>query len=297
GHGGFPLYHFLVLFFGVFPASLFAMNRSTGSKQETPFRRGWSQICLILLVVVLVVFTIVRTKIIHYSSLAYFPLTFLASQSIFQVITGKNVMNRLVRVSLGITGAIWALAVIGMVMVFMNKESVLSSGMIRDAFAAGNLQADVSWSGWELLISLPLILSLILFYILHDPWKRMIVIFAGTMLFSFLTMAVIMPRAEGYTQRAAIEFYREKSQEDCYIHTLGFKSYAHLFYGEKKPPVNPLSYDQQWLLKGQIDKPVYVVYKITRKERYREEYPQLRILYEKNGYVFARRDLPVNPVQ
>ncbi|MDD5696346.1 MAG: glycosyltransferase family 39 protein, partial [Bacteroidales bacterium] len=31
GHGGFPLYHFLVLFFGVFPASLFAMNRSTGS--------------------------------------------------------------------------------------------------------------------------------------------------------------------------------------------------------------------------------------------------------------------------
>lgn len=58
------------------------------------------------------------------------------------------------------------------------------------------------------------------------------------------------------------------------------------------PPVNPMSYDQEWLLRGQVDKPVYVVYKITRKNRYQEEYPQLKILYEKNGFVFNRREIP-----
>ncbi len=292
GHGGFPLYHILVLFAGVFPASVFAFSGFREPRQEASFRKAWSQICLILLLVVLVVFSLVRTKIVHYSSLAYFPLTWMASQSVYRLITQKAGLNRLTRIMLGIMGFIWIMVLILLVITLMKKDSLLASGWIRDAFAASNLQANVTWSGWEVLVSLPLVLSLILFYALKDPPKRVTGIFIGTLLFSFITMAVILPKAEGYTQRAAIEFYQEKSQEDCYIHTLGFKSYAHLFYGRKKPPQNPLSYDQEWLLKGRIDKPVYIVYKITRKQRYQDEYPQLKILYERNGFVFARRDMP-----
>ena len=335
GHGGFPLYHVVVLFAGVFPASVFVLSSirkitgrnsktSTGAlfglkyrgihslyptpvpspasrggvqgrgtlNQGSSFRKAWSQICLILLLVVLVVFSIVRTKIVHYSSLAYFPLTWMASEYIYHVVTQKAEVNRLTRISLGILGSIWIVVLILLVIALMNKDSLLSSGMIRDAFAAANLQANVTWTGWEALVVLPLILSMILFYVLKENRTRVIVIFAGTLLFSFISMSVILPKAEGYTQRAAIEFYREKGPEDCYIHTLGFKSYAHFFYGQKKPPENPLSYDQEWLLKGRIDKPVYFVYKITRKQRYQDEYPQLKILYERNGFVFARREMP-----
>ena len=57
-----------------------------------------------------------------------------------------------------------------------------------------------------------------------------------------------MNRIEGYSQRAAIEFYKSNSGEDCYVQPLGFKSYAHLFYGDKQPQQNPLSYDKEWLV-------------------------------------------------
>jgi len=292
GHGGFPFYHVLILLFGVFPASAFAFSGFKGINSEHPFQKAWSQVCLILLAVVLVVFSIVRTKIIHYSSLAYFPLTWLAAHYIYQVISQKGVFSKFTRVSAAIAGTAWLLAVLFIVVLFLNKDAILSSGWIRDAFTTANLQAEVSWSGWEVLVVLPLLAGLITFYVTKDPLRRVTVIFIGTLVFSFVTMGFILPKAEGYTQRAAIEFYREKSRENCYIHTLGFKSYAHLFYGSKMPPVNPMSYDQEWLLRGQVDKPVYVVYKITRKNRYQEEYPQLKILYEKNGFVFNRREIP-----
>ncbi len=292
GHGGFPLYHVPVLLFGVFPASVFAFSGTKDLRRELPFQKAWSQINLILLIVVLAVFSIVKTKIVHYSSLAYFPVTWLASHYIYHVVTQKLDFNRFTKISLAIIGLIWALATIFIVIVFLKKDSILSSGIIKDAFAIGNLQANVQWRGWEILVSIPLIISLILFYVWSDSGKRLAGILVGTLLFTFLAMAVIMPKVEGYTQRAAIDFYKEKSQEDCYIHTMGFKSYAHLFYGRKKPPVNPLSYDQEWLLKGHIDKPVYFVFKITRKQRYMEEYPQLHLLFEKNGFVFARREIP-----
>jgi len=102
-------------------------------------------------------------------------------------------------------------------------------------------------------------------------------------------MTVFTGKIEGYSQGAALEFYREKSREDCYLKTLGFKSYAHMFYAKTLPYENPMYYDLDWLLNGAIDKPAYFVYKITRKEEYSRIYPQLTLLYEKNGFIFAAR--------
>ncbi len=292
GHGGFPFYHVLILLIGVFPASVFAFSGFKDILGENSFQKTWSQVCLILLAVVLVVFSIVKTKIVHYSSLAYFPLTWLAAHSIYQFIARKDPVNRFSRIAAGILGAVWILAVLSVVVLFLNKDAIVSSGLIKDAFTTANLLAEVSWSGWEVLVVLPLLLGLFLFNVLDDPFRRVMGIFLGTLIFSFVTMVFFLPKAEGYTQHTTIEFYKDKSSEDCYIHTLGFKSYAHLFYGKKMPAVNPKSYDQDWLLKGQVDRPVYVVYKITRKTRYQQEYPQLKILCEKNGFVFTRREIP-----
>ena len=48
-------------------------------------------------------------------------------------------------------------------------------------------------------------------------------------------MVVFTGKIEGYTQQAPIDFYEQHSKEDCYINTLGFKSYAHLFTVKKCP--------------------------------------------------------------
>jgi hypothetical protein len=136
---------------------------------------------------------------------------------------------------------------------------------------------------------LVLVIGILAFFLIKKPLARVVSLFVASMIFTFFTMTVFTGKIEGYAQRAALDFYRQHSEEDCYINTLGFKSYAHLFYGEKKPQDNPLSYDKEWLLNGEIDKPAYFVYKMTKKEEYSRIYPRLTILYEKNGFIFAAR--------
>ncbi|MCH8331243.1 MAG: glycosyltransferase family 39 protein [Bacteroidetes bacterium] len=78
GHGGPFFYHFILLLIGCFPASIFAINAFR--KQElNSEQRDMRIMMLILLVVVVLVFSLVKTKIVHYSSLAYYPISFLAA--------------------------------------------------------------------------------------------------------------------------------------------------------------------------------------------------------------------------
>jgi 4-amino-4-deoxy-L-arabinose transferase-like glycosyltransferase len=85
GHGGFFGYHFVVLFFGVFPSSILALKafgKEPTAETFYPFMKKWM---VILFWVVLILFSIVKTKIVHYSSLAYFPLTFLAAGFVYSM--------------------------------------------------------------------------------------------------------------------------------------------------------------------------------------------------------------------
>jgi 4-amino-4-deoxy-L-arabinose transferase-like glycosyltransferase len=289
GHGGFPGYHVVVLLFGVFPASAFLFNGFMASPDEQPLQKEWRRICIILLLTVVVLFEIVQTKIVHYSSLAYFPLTYLSALAIYRVTEGKRRFTRLSAIVLGAFAILWVMVIIGFTIAGMNKEWLMNSGIIKDPFAAANLAADVRWTGWEALVGLVLVIGISAFFFIKKPFARIIALFTSTIIFTFFTMIVITGKIEGYTQGAPLDFYRLHCKEDCYINTLGFKSYAHLFYGEKQPQENPLSYDKDWLLNGKIDKPSYFVYKMIKKDEYSRLYPQLVVLYEKNGFIFAAR--------
>ncbi|MDW8157979.1 MAG: glycosyltransferase family 39 protein, partial [Bacteroidia bacterium] len=80
GHGGFWGYHFVVILVGCFPSSVWALRELLASTSGSRVDRNFQQWMVILLGVVLVLFSIVQSKIIHYSSLAYFPVTFLAAR-------------------------------------------------------------------------------------------------------------------------------------------------------------------------------------------------------------------------
>ena len=53
-------------------------------------------------------------------------------------------------------------------------------------------------------------------------------IFAVTIFFTYFNVVFITPKIEGYSQRAAIEFYTTLQDKEVYVATLGFKSYAQL---------------------------------------------------------------------
>lgn len=294
GHGGFLLYHFVVIFLGVFPASIFALKSILHQKRDEYEKvhefKNWMTI---LFWVVLILFTIVKTKIVHYSSMCYFPLTFLGALMIFKIQEQKQVIPRWIKGFLLGVATFWGLILVGLQLIVHYKDNIIASGIINDPFANGNLQANVSWTGFEFLIGVIFIVGI---YALLIPKNfKLETRIYGTLLLTlgltYSTMVVIVPRIEGYTQRAAIEFYKVKQHEDCYVETLGFKSYADLFYLNKQKPTNTNAWNEQWLIKGNIDKPVYFVIKNYMSKIYLDQNPKIKILYEKNGFIFAKREI------
>src|ERR1035437_5835675 len=80
GHAGPVYYHFLIVFLGCFPLSVLALPVLLRyQKDDTEEARYFLKWMLILFWIVMILFTIVKTKIVHYSSLSYFPLSFFAA--------------------------------------------------------------------------------------------------------------------------------------------------------------------------------------------------------------------------
>lgn len=290
GHGGFMGYHFVVLLLGCFPASVFALQelfsptRST-VKDENDHRR-WM---LILLWVVLILFSIVKTKIVHYSSMAYFPLTYLAALQL-ERIWKKRESFGWSRFLVGGIGSIIALLFIAVPFLGMNIEQ-LKPLFAQDPFALANLDADVRWTGLEVLAGALLLGALLTAKWFHKRQRAreaVVVLFGGSALFVTVALFFFINRIEGYSQAAAIEFFKERQGEKCYVITKNYKSYAQLYYSAKPVVNDQRSRDEEWLLHGAIDRPVYVVCKITAAAEV-GEISTLEELYRKNGFVFYKR--------
>jgi 4-amino-4-deoxy-L-arabinose transferase-like glycosyltransferase len=289
GHQGFLFYHFVVLLFGVFPASLLALPALFGSRQGTGNKNEFLNWMLILFWVVLILFTVVKTKIVHYSSLCYFPLTFIAAWWVYYSDSASLFAQKFVRLLVVIIGVLLSMIIAVLTFVDFYKDILIEK--IHDPFAVACLNANAGWHGYEFVVSLVLITGVVLFahFWFKQRQKAVYIITGLVAVFIFLTMYLITPRVEIYSQRTAVEFFRSVSDEDAYLLTLGYKSYAQLFYGKSRDHQNINSKDEDWLLKGTIDKPVYISSKSNNKEQYQEEYPDLQLLYEKNGFTFFKR--------
>ena len=292
GHGGFFLYHFVVLLAGVFPASVFALQGFVKHPADNFFQRSFRRWMIILFWVVLILFSIVKTKIVHYSSLCYFPLTYLAAFIIYKVINKEIKYSKWLNIIILSLGFIYSLAVILLPVINKYKQQIIDSGKIHDQFAAGCLRAEVSWPGLISVIGTILIAGVLVFVFCSKQKhfaKGVISLFAASAVFVLLSILTIAPRVERYVQNAAIQFFKDKKDEDAYFATLGYKSYAHYFYTDKRMPLIKKSYDKQWLLSGDIDKKAYFSIKIDKKDKILKEYPGLKLLYEKDGFVFCER--------
>ncbi|MCU0328041.1 MAG: glycosyltransferase family 39 protein [Chitinophagales bacterium] len=82
-HGGPFYYHFVVLLFGCFPASflLFEFKRYKEIFRDSNSNFSW--IMAINGLWVLVLFSVVETKIIHYSSMAYYAISYFAAYMLY----------------------------------------------------------------------------------------------------------------------------------------------------------------------------------------------------------------------
>jgi hypothetical protein len=298
GHDGPFYYHFLVLLIGCFPASILIL-RSFRNQMDDGTRQHLFKIWnFILLAVVLVIFSLVKTKIVHYSSLAFFPITFLAAYSIYSIVFRNMKWKFSSSILIGILGLIFSLGFFWFPIVLMNIELFLPK--ITDKFTNAILSAHVQWGGYEYIIGIMYFAGIIISLVLLSLGKYLrgfITLFGMSAISLFLFLPMLAPKIEIYTQNAPIEFFQNLKNKDAYFCTIGYKSYAPFFYSQKPLHLSKFYLNksgdefEKWLLTGNIDKPAFFSIKNLNEENIRTNYPQLKELYRKNGFVFYKREI------
>lgn len=289
GHGQPFYYHFIVLLFGCFPASAFLFQFKKQDSNHDFTKWMWILFC-----VTLILFSIVKTKIVHYSSLCYLPLTYLAALQLQKLNAGERKVSHLTKWILFTTGILVYIAIMLLPIFVLNKEKYTT--YIKDKFAVANLQAEVQWDYWHILPgALGVVLLVITVVSIKKQFGKTIRnLVVGQLILIPLIFVIFVPKVEKYTQQAAINFYKNFKGQDVYIQTLGFKSYACLFYADKQKqtyPDNYISDKMTWLLTGNTDKPVYFIARITDATRWLDDYPHLEKIGEENGYVFIKKNM------
>ena len=184
----------------------------------------------ILMLVVLIIFSIVKTKILHYSSLTYFPVTFLAALALYRIKNGETGWKWWQTALLSVIGFIYFIIFAGVPLIGLYKDSII--GSIKDKFAAGNLSLDVSWSWWDTSVG---VIFLVLFVtgmilILRKQYLRGFTALFGVITISlWLFLPIVLPKLETHIQGAPVKFYEGLQGKDVYVNVMGFKSYSHYF--------------------------------------------------------------------
>lgn len=291
GHSGFPGYHFVVLLVGCFPASIFAIRAFGPLFIERNYQREFRRWMSMLFWVVLILFSIVQSKIVHYSSLCYFPLTYLAALTLMQLEERKIQPNNWMRAGLIVVGSLFAIATIA-APILAQRMDLVKSVADQDPFTQGNLNAAINWTGWEALPGAWLLLILFMalrWYSKRQPAQATVALFGGMAVFVTLTLWFFIGRIEGISQAAAMRFFERAQGQNVYVRTYGYRSYGPFFYTKKPPVTNASYYNDNWVLHGPIDKDVLFIRKSSRAPTHLDSLPDVRRTGEENGFVFYRR--------
>lgn len=307
-------YHFLVVLLGCFPISILAFPAFRKSQTLVPY--DFTLWMKILFWVVMVLFTIVKTKIVHYSSMSYLPLSFLAASVLYpySIASDKKSLSGILSSSFLFIGVIFGILLTLTPILFHYNEWI--TPYIKDEFAVRSFQVEMNWSGFEFMIGLIFLIGLFVSY--RSLKQKNILKFVKTLSIStgitlLLYAIFVVPKIEKFSQGPAIDFYSSLEGKDVYVTTLGYKSYGHFFYTKFKPYTkgdkiesvktdykatlaDPKDYNpnevnsliNHWLLTGDIDKEVYFVTKITEREQMKT-HQHLEFIRNEGGFDFYVR--------
>lgn len=315
-HGQPFYYHPIVLLIGCFPVSIIGFMMFKKSTVAITEQKEFARWMLVLFWVVLILFSIVKTKIVHYSSLCYLPLTFLAAYAIENIASGEWKWPRWLTAPLAVIGVLLGIAFTAVPFIASTqslKAQLLP--LIKDPFAVANFSREVVWDGWEWIIGVLFLAGVVTNTVLliKGQMVRALVSQLGvTMLTLQLLMYAVVPKVEQYSQGAAIQFWEKVQKENAYAQPLGYDTYAHYFYTRIKPwddlPAdlaqfiheNAADYKKRaptdwfdhltrdWFLSGKIDKPVYFCCHIKKADEYAQR-PDFIKIGADGGFVFFKR--------
>jgi 4-amino-4-deoxy-L-arabinose transferase-like glycosyltransferase len=290
GHGGFPGYHIIVLLFGCFPASFIAIYVFKNRKPFHYLVSPLAKLLFVLGIVVLIVFSLVQSKIVHYSSLCYYPITYFASITLIQTLRKKVLLSYYLRLSIFLFFLL--LCVVLAFLPYMPMEPIQKL-LSKDPFAQANLNAVLIWSSWATVFAV--IYGLISFVLFRFSFnlKYQLLSFVGYYALSIALLHLFfwyyLPNVERISQHSAIVFFNSLRNKPVYTGVYGYKSYAHLFYAQVSNDTIFKQTNRDYILTNtHLNKPVYLV----TKEPYTNALDSLGFEHygSVNGYVFLIKD-------
>ena len=318
GHSQPFYYHFVVVLIGCFPLSIIAIPRFFNKKEQDTFEfEKWMKI---LFWVVMILFSISTTKIVHYSSMAYLPLSYLAATYLFKLHERKLEAKKWMLITIGFFGFVFS-SLLTLLPIILDRKDTWLIPNLKDPFAAAQLSDAIPITGWEFLIGVFYFISIVFgVYFLSklQVIKSVLVLSISTAFCLLVFTRVMVPKIESFTQGPMIAFYENLKGKDVYVTPVNMKSYAQYFYSEVTPleendalaifkkqlleehnanSFNDLTQENKtifnsqvvtWLMTGNVDKPTYFVVRVHHKDKIQDN-PDCEFLYEEGGFAFYKR--------
>lgn len=309
-HGQPFYYHILVLVLACFPMVALvapALFIRVNSRHDISYIR-WLKV---MFWVVLIVFSLVTTKIVHYSSMCYLPLAVVGG---VYISTLENI-GKLQKWLIGLVSIVWLAILLGIgLLAFpsLNLPNYLS-GLVQEEFIRSQLM-DIS--GFPIL---PLLLAAFILvlgvytifrYSQHNIYS---ILLAYTLLYSMVLLSVSKPIEETIQGKWVNHLTSYKTKPMAHF-ALGFKSYAVFYYTQqerfadyesaKAKVLDKMGKDSYYdvnskdrkmyeaLLRDYVvretDIPLSISLKSNRVDDMKH-YPMLKQVFNANGYVVYER--------
>jgi len=305
-HGQPFYYHFVVLLLGCFPMFILSFGRMLSNKpvaNDQTFYR-WMKV---LFWVVLVVFSMVTTKIVHYSSMCYIPLAVVGGVRVAEYIR----LSVITKVVLVMVGGSWIIILLLAGFLAVSPESGLLTfvqGMINDDFVLAQLATPIEWNIVPLFLAFLLVVAL--FQFLKTPRKSTLatVLVTNTLITAMMLVSLV-PNVEQAVQGDWVGKLSTFQGTEMAHFTRGFKSYAHRFYTKQQDFQELKDVKAKILQEYQMSTydmneaerkiftnavrdyvidstaiPVSLSAKLFKFEEVKERYPNLTKTFEGNGY-------------
>lgn len=306
-HGQPFYYHILVLLVGCFPVftlSIFPLLFGQRVSGNATFIRFMS----VLFWVVLIVFSLVTTKIVHYSSMCYIPVSIIGGVWLSEYVS----VIKISKILTFLVGLFWTAIYFTVSIPALKPDSIsiiLSKLNIKDHFVIQILQTTVDWSVLPLFLGVLILVEMIV--LLRTTTFRTISLILITN--AFITTVFIfsvVPSVEHITQGLWVNQLKSYQNSKKIHYTYGFKSYAHFFYTHQKnsPEINSIKlamlekkglssfyelnqHEQKELSNSVRDYviketviPITLSAKIDKFKEVNVKYPELKLVFEGNGY-------------
>jgi 4-amino-4-deoxy-L-arabinose transferase-like glycosyltransferase len=298
-------YHPIVLLLLAFPASIFALKNIFSLKQNQDYeytKSSFLQLMFALFWVVLILFSIVETKIVHYSSLCWYPLTFFAAYNVNNWFYEKTKPNKIQLFLFILVGLIWV-ALFAILYLFSIQNSSLFNllAQIKDPLALAQINQHIPlWNSWAtafvlLVFGIVFILVLVLWY-LKKFHHLGILLFSSIMIVVPMLSKYVVPAVEAQLQGKLVAFYQSIAHKDAYV-VSWHKSYAPYFYAKTLPldssdawykeknsfveklfsqdtsskrlnqeqRMHLFNHQVDWMIHAEIDKDFYLVFKTNQE--------------------------------